>query len=116
MEFKIPLSNTSNQQSGPEDNWLEGEYEAADALLLLSVPNKSLKDDMETKSDTERDSENVKIAQVVRNRRSKQSEAEEFILAALTLAKFSGRCKNYREREIRAVLGNTPNISKALRK
>ena len=51
-------------RSGPEDNWLKKEYEAADALVLLSVPNKSLKDDMETKSDTERDSENVKIAQV----------------------------------------------------
>uniref|UniRef100_A0A2N9FPE5 HTH three-helical bundle domain-containing protein n=1 Tax=Fagus sylvatica TaxID=28930 RepID=A0A2N9FPE5_FAGSY len=76
MEFKIidapiPLSNTSNQQSGPEDNSLEDESEVADALIALSVSKKSLKDDMETKSDTERDSENVKIAQVGRKRPSK---------------------------------------------
>jgi isopenicillin N synthase-like dioxygenase len=51
-------------RSGPEDNSLEDESEVADALVLLSVSNKSLKDDMEAKSDTERDSENVKIAQV----------------------------------------------------
>ena len=51
-------------RSGPEDNWLEDECEVAEALVLLSVSKKSLKDDMETKSDTERDSENVKIAQV----------------------------------------------------
>ena len=46
------------------ENWLEDECEVADALVLLSVSNKSLKDDMEAKSDTERDSENVKIAHV----------------------------------------------------
>uniref|UniRef100_A0A2N9ISM9 Uncharacterized protein n=1 Tax=Fagus sylvatica TaxID=28930 RepID=A0A2N9ISM9_FAGSY len=73
MEFentdaRSPPSNTSNQQSGPEENSLK---EAADALVLLSVSNKSLKDDMEAKSDTERDSKNVKIAQVGRKRPSK---------------------------------------------
>ena len=43
-----------------------------------------------------------------------QSEAEEAISAALTLAKFTGVC--YHEKKIRKALGNTANTSKALRR
>ena len=47
-------------------------------------------------------------------KQTKQSQAEEAILTALTLAKFSGSC--YCEAKIRQGLGDTPDTSKALRK